>query len=81
MFAAQGGLCKLCGEAMLLEGTRGASAAVDHCHKTDNVRGLVHFDCNRGLGFFKDDPEKLRRAAAYIEAAMAAVRKELNGVT
>lgn len=40
---------------------------IDHCHKTGVIRGLVCMPCNTGLGLFKDDPERLRNAAAYLE--------------
>ena len=59
MLAAQGGLCAIC---------RAAPAAhVDHDHATDAVRDLLCFNCNGGLGQFKDDPGVLRLAADYVE--------------
>ncbi len=42
---------------------------VDHCHTKGHVRGLLCFQCNTGLGKFKDNPAALRKAAAYLEAA------------
>jgi hypothetical protein len=40
---------------------------VDHCHQTGHVRALLCTGCNSGLGAFRDSPERLREAAAYIE--------------
>lgn len=49
--------CAICGE----EATH-----IDHCHSTGKVRGGLCNLCNGGLGFFKDDPERLRAAARYL---------------
>lgn len=45
------------------------SFAVDHCHTTMRVRGLLCNLCNRALGFFRDDPEIIRRAGEYLNQA------------
>ena len=41
--------------------------AVDHCHETGKIRGLLCMNCNIGLGHFKDDIINLRKAISYLE--------------
>lgn len=55
--------CDICGV-----GTDKEKMAIDHCHTTGVIRGLLCERCNHGLGHFKDDPERLREAANYLEA-------------
>lgn len=58
---AQNGRCPIC-QADLAE----TSVAVDHCHKTGRVRGILCHRCNRTIGLFADDPSRLRAAVAYL---------------
>ena len=57
---AQGGVCAVCCQPAVL--------AVDHCHTTGKVRGLLCMPCNTAIGQFRDDPALLRAAAIYVEA-------------
>ena len=41
-------------------------AVVDHCHKTNRVRGLLCNACNVTLAKFDDDPAWIARALAYV---------------
>jgi hypothetical protein len=59
LLEAQGGLCVICKVAPAVH--------VDHDHATGAVRALLCFNCNGGLGQFKDDPDVLRAAAEYVE--------------
>jgi hypothetical protein len=64
----QNGVCKICLEKE--SSRRYKTLAVDHCHRTNKVRGLLCSNCNRGLGLFKDNPKILNNAAAYLTKAM-----------
>ncbi|MFD7257158.1 endonuclease VII domain-containing protein [Streptomyces sp. NPDC059874] len=64
LFEFQNGRCAICRE------TRKTNLAVDHCHKTEAIRGLLCARCNgqllaRGA---RDRPDVLRRAADYLES-------------
>lgn len=50
--------CVICGSTEEL--------VVDHCHRTNVIRGMLCNHCNRGLGHFKDDPELLEFARMYL---------------
>jgi hypothetical protein len=62
----QDGRCAICGD--------GGQLQVDHDHKCcagtrscgECIRGLLCGPCNRGLAAFGDDPEKMRKATAYL---------------
>lgn len=43
---------------------------IDHDHVTGKIRGLLCQRCNNALGLLDDSPERLRAAAAYLEAAL-----------
>ena len=62
MWESQLGKCSCCGDPL----RTGKQSAVDHCHKTGAVRGLLCSRCNLGLGCFLDSASRLSRAAAYL---------------
>lgn len=39
---------------------------LDHCHQTDNIRSWICSHCNRGLGGFDDDIDRLKKAIDYL---------------
>ena len=63
MILQQGGVSALC--------HTGKPEHVDHDHRTDRVRGILCFNCNRGLGKFGDDVELMDRAIEYLESVVS----------
>lgn len=59
MMLDQNGCCRICDEPF-------STPYIDHCHTTGRVRGLLCLQCNSGLGFFKEDPKMLEKAAEYL---------------
>lgn len=41
--------------------------AIDHCHSTGVIRGLLCDNCNRALGLFKDNIDNLKNAIKYLK--------------
>lgn len=64
------GKCCICGNDLKLpKSQRGQPldvVAIDHDHKTGNIRGLLCNGCNKGIGYFHDDPILLEKARRYL---------------
>lgn len=43
--------------------------AIDHCHETNHVRGLLCVNCNTALGKFNDNKFLLESAISYLESS------------
>lgn len=67
LIEAQGGVCLICRRNPEEMNRR---FAVDHCHETGRIRGILCTACNSGLGMFGEDPDRLRRAIAYLEPSL-----------
>ena len=63
LMRAQEGKCAICKAYP----SASRALAIDHCHTTGKVRGLLCGSCNMGLGKFSDDPERLKVAAEYLK--------------
>ena len=67
MLESQGGGCAICGKSLEDElRDIGKRLAVDHCHKTGEIRGLLCMSCNLGISKFDDDPELTTKATEYL---------------
>ena len=63
MFELQKGKCAICEEIQIT----GKVLAIDHCHTTGKVRGLLCQTCNTGIAMFKDNIKILKMAIKYLE--------------
>ncbi len=67
MLEAQDYRCYICGvRADEIEGDR-KWLGVDHCHNSGGIRKMLCDKCNRGLGYFGDNPDVMRKAVDYLE--------------
>ena len=65
----QNGVCAICGSPETIVDNRTKeirNLAVDHCHTTKKVRGLLCMGCNQGIGNFRDNPDFLAKAISYL---------------
>lgn len=71
MLEEQGGACLICDKP--------DPEHVDHDHETGKVRGILCFNCNQGLGNFRDDVRSLTRAVGYLMRGSSWKGKGLDG--
>jgi hypothetical protein len=71
LFSEQNGACAICSNKLLV----GSQLHVDHCHVTKTVRALLCRDCNKGIGFLKENVGVLKAAIAYLVAHKCKVAK------
>lgn len=62
LLAKQQNRCAIC-----VEENGAPLLAIDHNHKTGEIRGLLCADCNAGLGRFHDNTLYLERAMDYLQ--------------
>ena len=64
----QNGVCAICSqpETVMRRG-KVQRLSVDHCHKTNKIRGLLCVTCNNILGNAHDSVDKLKNAIKYLE--------------
>lgn len=61
LLKSQNGVCAICKRP-----PKNRALAVDHCHKTNEIRGLLCFRCNYGMSWFQHNPAFLGLAGAYL---------------
>ena len=66
----QNHVCAICfqPETAVIKGKK-ISLAVDHCHDTGKVRGLLCRSCNNAIGAFKHDKSIILKAIEYLDGS------------
>lgn len=65
MLIAQNNSCSIC--LISIEDTKEKrNLAVDHCHTTGKIRGLLCMNCNKSLGLLKDNPLIVKNMLEYL---------------
>lgn len=68
LLSEQKGVCAICLKPETARHQSGTirKLAVDHCHKTGLVRGLLCSKCNPAIGYFEHNTDRLERAKTYL---------------
>ena len=70
MLKDQSGCCATCQRPIkfgdFVGGRRDEQAAIDHCHSSGVIRGILCCTCNLALGNIKDDLDTLARMYDYV---------------
>lgn len=64
------GICKKPAEKNDCRFGKPMRLAVDHCHATGEIRGLLCNSCNRGIGLLDHDRKTLLAAIAYLSGGL-----------
>lgn len=71
LLITQNNLCAICKQPESVinasTNTKPKRLAIDHCHKTGKIRGLLCHKCNVSLGSFNDSIETLQSAIDYLK--------------
>jgi hypothetical protein len=60
MYTLQNGACGICQSVLPV-------LAVDHCHQSGKIRGLLCKPCNSAIGLLGDNVQSLKNALNYLE--------------
>jgi len=68
MLLKQSNVCAICflPESKKHQNGKICKLAIDHCHKTGKIRGLLCSKCNTGIGNLKDSAELCLNAHRYL---------------
>lgn len=73
LYLEQNAQCDICKTKVGHKTTNGKNArlALDHCHKTNTIRGLLCNKCNRCLGYLNEDIDYINKVVEYLKKHQA----------
>lgn len=78
VFRYQGSRCAICKQPVKTGRNR---LAIDHCHLSGLLRGLLCWRCNKSIAVFQDDVERLKAAVEYLKFPPVSVVLRVNRYT
>ena len=71
MLQKQNNVCAICQKSETVKDKTGKvkHLFVDHCHKTNQIRGLLCHRCNMGIGYLQDNFNLCNKASEYLRKA------------
>lgn len=73
LLKSQNHKCKICQRTEVQVGKR---LAVDHCHSTGQIRGLLCSKCNQAVGLLNDDPNLGDNLSRYLRSYLHGGQKD-----
>lgn len=68
MVKEQNNKCLICNQKPNPDGKKHNVLSVDHCHKTNKIRGLLCHLCNRAIGLFRERIDLIEKALCYLKS-------------
>lgn len=64
-------VCDICGEPEISKDSKGniKRLAIDHCHKTGKVRGMLCQKCNQAIGLLQENVSVFEKIIIYLNAS------------
>lgn len=69
MLKKQNGRCKIC-KTTKTHNKSHKRLSIDHCHKTNKIRGLICDRCNVAIGRIEDDIKRAKQIIKYLEESL-----------
>lgn len=67
LLSISGYCCEICGTKEPENAKNKDKLCIDHCHNSNEIRGVLCRNCNSALGMFKENIEVIKQSLKYLE--------------